>query len=223
MLLRALARVLAPCSSVDTGSSTSNHPHICMLLQKTGGVKFSAQVPLTRLGDDPAKTVYSILHEYKIHNAEVLMREDAGVDDLIDVIEGNRKYVRCLYVWNKIDTVTMEDVDRLARKPHSVVISCNAGLNLDRLVDRVWDYLGLTRIYTKKRGQPPDLKEPVVLTYGRHGITVDSLCSQVRALRDIALARHVASDYMRRPTSSLLLHTATHLFLADPPRHQERA
>ena len=33
--------------------------------------------------------------------------------------------VRCLYVWNKVDTVTMEDVDRLAREPHSIVISCN--------------------------------------------------------------------------------------------------
>lgn len=40
--------------------------------------------------------------EYKIHNAEVLFREDASVDDLIDVIEGNRKYTRCLYVYNKV-------------------------------------------------------------------------------------------------------------------------
>ena len=28
------------------------------------------------------------LAEYKVHNAEVLFREDASVDDLIDVIEG---------------------------------------------------------------------------------------------------------------------------------------
>lgn len=35
----------------------------------------------------------------------------------------------------------------------------------------VWDYLGLTRIYTKRRGQAPDLSEPVVLTHGRHGVT----------------------------------------------------
>ena len=38
---------------------------------------------------------------------------------------------------------------------------------------------GLTRIYTKRRGQPPDLKEPVVLTYGRYGINVEALCDQV--------------------------------------------
>jgi len=81
------------------------------------------------------------------------------------------EYVRCLYVYNKADMVTIEDVDRLARSPHSIVISCNMSLNLDRLLDRIWDYLGLTRIYTKRRGQAPDLSEPVVLTHGRHGVT----------------------------------------------------
>ena len=34
--------------------------------------------------------------EYKIHNAEVLFREDCDMDDLIDVIEGNRRYIKCL-------------------------------------------------------------------------------------------------------------------------------
>ena len=36
------------------------------------------------------------MQEYKIHNAEVLFREDSDMDDLIDVIEGNRRYIKCL-------------------------------------------------------------------------------------------------------------------------------
>lgn len=47
------------------------------------------------------------------------------MDDLIDVIEGNRKYMKCLYVYNKIDVVGIDDVDKLARQPNSIVISCN--------------------------------------------------------------------------------------------------
>jgi hypothetical protein len=47
------------------------------------------------------------------------------VDDLIDVIEGNRKYIKCVYVYNKIDVVGIDDVDNLARQPNSLVISCN--------------------------------------------------------------------------------------------------
>lgn len=31
----------------------------------------------------------------------------------------------------------------------------------------MWQYLNLTRIYTKRRGQPPDLSEPVVLSSSR--------------------------------------------------------
>lgn len=32
------------------------------------------------------------------------------MDDLIDVIEGNRRYTRCLYVYNKIDVCSIEEV-----------------------------------------------------------------------------------------------------------------
>lgn len=46
--------------------------------------------------------VKSILSEYKIHNADVTLRYDATADDLIDVIEGNRSYIPCIYLLNKI-------------------------------------------------------------------------------------------------------------------------
>lgn len=52
----------------------------------------------------------------------MLFREDARE---IDVIEGNRKYIKCVYVYNKIDVVGIDDVDHLARQPNSIVISCN--------------------------------------------------------------------------------------------------
>jgi ribosome-interacting GTPase 1 len=75
---------------------------------KTGGVLFNASVKLTKIDE---KMVRHIMQEYKIHNAHVNFRGDYDVDDLIDVIEGNRKYVRCLYVYNKIDTISIEEVD----------------------------------------------------------------------------------------------------------------
>lgn len=75
------------------------------------------------------KLVQMILHEYKIFNAEVLFREDATPDQFIDVIVGNRMYMNCLYVYNKIDQISLEEVDRLARQPHSVVIRSGFFLN----------------------------------------------------------------------------------------------
>lgn len=31
-----------------------------------------------------------------------MIKEDITVDDFIDVIEGNRRYIKCLYVYNKV-------------------------------------------------------------------------------------------------------------------------
>lgn len=33
--------------------------------------------------------------------------------------------MKCVYVYNKIDVIGIDDVDKLARQPNSVVISCN--------------------------------------------------------------------------------------------------
>lgn len=43
-------------------------------------------------------------------------------------------------------------MDRLARQPNSIVISCGLKLNLDYLLDQIWEYLQLLRVYTKRRG-----------------------------------------------------------------------
>lgn len=112
-----------------------------------GGVKVVSTIKLTKIDEMMAQI---ILKEYKIHNCELIIREDVTADDLIDVIEGNRKYVDALFVYNKIDTISMEDVDELARRPNSIVISVNMELGLDYLLERIWDKLELVRVYTKR-------------------------------------------------------------------------
>eukprot|EP00283_Hemiselmis_rufescens_P008004 CAMPEP_0173420248 /NCGR_PEP_ID=MMETSP1357-20121228/1821_1 /TAXON_ID=77926 /ORGANISM="Hemiselmis rufescens, Strain PCC563" /LENGTH=428 /DNA_ID=CAMNT_0014383027 /DNA_START=41 /DNA_END=1327 /DNA_ORIENTATION=- len=151
-------------------------PDIYFKRKKTGGIKFNNMVPLTKMGATPGDTVYRVLQEYRIHNCEVVFRGDYSIDDMIDVIEGNRKYVKCLYCYNKVDAVTMEEVEVLASQPNSIVVSCHLNLNMDRLVSRMWDMLALIRIYTRRRGEPPDLEEPTVLTAGRGGVNVKTMC-----------------------------------------------
>eukprot|EP01121_Diplochlamys_sp_Union-15-3_P005254 TRINITY_DN15584_c0_g1_i1.p1 TRINITY_DN15584_c0_g1~~TRINITY_DN15584_c0_g1_i1.p1 ORF type:complete len:264 (-),score=37.89 TRINITY_DN15584_c0_g1_i1:13-804(-) len=154
-------------------------PDIYFKIKPTGGVKFSSTLKLTKLGDDPQQLLKRVLQEYKIHNCEIVFREDCDIDQFIDVVQGNRKYVRCVYVFNKIDVISIEKVDQLARRPHSVVISCKLKLNLDTFLAKIWDYLGLVRVYTKKKSQPPSFQEPLVLTTGRNGVTVQAACEQI--------------------------------------------
>ena len=60
-----------------------------------------------------------VLADYKIFNAEVLFRGDYSIDEFIDIVVGNRIYMRCLYVFNKIDQISLEEVDKIARTPNS--------------------------------------------------------------------------------------------------------
>lgn len=92
------------------------------------------------------------MQEYKIHNAYVNFRGDYDVDELIDVIEGNRKYVKCIYVYNKIDTISIEEVQKLSENEHNAVLSVHMKLGVDILLEKIWEMMGMVRVYTKKKG-----------------------------------------------------------------------
>lgn len=151
-------------------------PMIQIRTQQKGGIMINSSVKRTKLDD---KMIKGILAEYKMHNAHVSLRGDYDVDQLIDSIEGNRKYIKCLYVYNKIDTVSIEDVDELARQPNTTVLSSGMLLGLDLLKERLWEMLDLVRVYTKKKGAPPDLHDPLILTKGRGGFTVKAAIKQI--------------------------------------------
>ncbi|KAG8928301.1 Developmentally-regulated GTP-binding protein 2 [Tulasnella sp. 418] len=148
-------------------------PDVVFKQKPTGGITINATVKLTRIDD---KTIRTVLSGYKIHNCEVMIREDISVDELIDVLIGSRKYIPCLYVYNKIDSISLEEVDRLANQDHSVVISCEMGMNLDYLLESIWENLSLVKVYTKKRGDHPDLTDPICL---RKGATIEDVCNGI--------------------------------------------
>ena len=62
-----------------------------------------------------------------------------------------------------VDAITIEELDLVSQIPHHVPISANHLWNFDELLERIWDYLGLIRIYTKPKGQIPDYEAPVVM------------------------------------------------------------
>jgi len=190
-------------------------PDVTVTKRKAGGgVRFASTVPQTLLGPDPEKVVTQILREYKLISADVLAREEITVDQLVDVVLGNREYKPALYLYNKIDTITIEEVDQLARQPHSIVSSVNKKWNIgepledDLVKQKMWEYLGLTRVYTKRKGSPPDLEEPVVLSEIRKGISVKSLCANIstQMLRDFNYALVWGTSAVHAPQRCGLSH-----------------
>ncbi|KAM5459457.1 Ribosome-interacting GTPase 2 [Microsporum canis] len=162
-------------------------PNIYLKVKKAGGMKITFQSPPKYLDE---KMLYNILRDYKVLNCEVLVRdENATVDDFIDVImKDHRKYIKCLYVYNKIDSVSLDFLDQLAREPHTCVMSCELDLGINDVVDRCWQELQLIRIYTKRqhlryrKGVDPDFNEALIV---RSNSTIEDVCDQIhRTLKE---------------------------------------
>lgn len=150
-------------------------PNITFRRKEKGGIAFRSHVPQAHLDED---IVTSICREYRVSNADVIAREaHQTVDQLIDAIEGNRIYMPCLYVLNKIDAITIEELDLLDRVPHYVPISAKDEWNFDELLEKIWEYGKLIRIYTKPKGQIPDYNAPVVL-HAREP-TIENFCDRI--------------------------------------------
>lgn len=110
--------------------------------------------------------------------SKVILREDITVDQFIDVIEGNRSYIPVLYVFNKIDSLTIEELDILDQMPNYVPISSQHGWNIEELMENVWERCNMLRIYTKPKGQAPDYDSPVILHSAKNP-TIEEFCNRL--------------------------------------------
>ncbi|KAG8730285.1 hypothetical protein FRC12_020358, partial [Ceratobasidium sp. 428] len=150
-------------------------PQILVRKKDKGGIAITNTVPLTNLDHESIKAVLS---EFRISNADVAIREpDATADDLIDVIEGNRVYIPAIYVLNKIDAISIEELDLLYKIPYSCPISSKEWMNIDELIEQMWSSLDMVRVYTKPRGLAPDYSTPVVLRRGKS--SVEDFCNSI--------------------------------------------
>uniref|UniRef100_A0A914Y9Q9 Developmentally-regulated GTP-binding protein 1 n=1 Tax=Panagrolaimus superbus TaxID=310955 RepID=A0A914Y9Q9_9BILA len=149
-------------------------PPISFKRKEKGGLNLTTLVTQSELD---LETVKTILSEYKIHNADITLKADCTTEDLIDVIEGNRVYMPAIYVLNKIDSITIEELDVISKIPHCVPISAHHKWNFDELLEKMWEYLDLVRVYTKPRGQMPDYSSPIVLS--REKCSVEDFCMKI--------------------------------------------
>lgn len=152
-------------------------PDIMFKKREKGGLALSV-APGYHLLDCDEESLAAVLKEYRIMNAQVRVNCNASIDDIIDVIEGNRRYVPCLYVMNKIDQITIEELDIIAEVPHHCPVCAHHEWNLDGLADMIWKYMDLLRIYTKPKGQIPDYTSPVILP-GSSSCTVEEFCIRI--------------------------------------------
>lgn len=145
-------------------------PNIKINKKEKGGISIMG-------GDIDHDAIKAVLHEFRINNADVTIHGNPTIDDFIDVVEGNRKYIPAIYALNKIDSISIEELDIISRIPHAVPISANHKWNLDGLLKTAWQYLDLIRIYPKPKGKDIDYDEPVILK--RKKRSVEDFCNSI--------------------------------------------
>jgi small GTP-binding protein len=139
-----------------------------------GGIAVGSTVSLTKLDSDMVKTVLS---EYRVHNAEVLIREDVSVDELIDAVAKNRVYTKGLIVINKMDLATKKQLKEVRKNlPQSHLISADKETNLDRLREEIYKTLKFIHVFMKPQGKEADLEEPLII---KKGSTVGEVCDRL--------------------------------------------
>ncbi|MBM4240447.1 MAG: GTP-binding protein [Euryarchaeota archaeon] len=149
-------------------------PDVKIEKKRLGGVNIASTVNLTRIDDI---TIRSILNEYGIHNADVLIRDDVTIDQFIDCIEGNCSYVPLLIVLNKIDLLENKVLEDLRSKiPEAIPVSAEKQLNINILKKEIFEKLKLIRIYLKPQGKKADYNEPLII---KKGSNVKDVCSRL--------------------------------------------
>ena len=123
------------------------------------------------------ETIQAILKEFRINNAEVLIRERINEDQLIDVIEDNKIYMPAITVLTKADLVSGEKAEEIRKKTKAdVVVSAEKNEGIDELKELIFDRLGFIRIYLKEPGKDADMVEPLIM---HRDCTIKDVCDKL--------------------------------------------
>ncbi len=155
-------------------------PNVSITRTGQGGIRVTTADGVSLDGG----TVKQVLREHGYVNADVTIREDLSIDELIDGVMDNRVYLPSVVTVNKADLIDPDYLPTVKRElrehgldpDEAVFISAEEGKGLEALKQRLWDVLGLIRVYMDKPGRGVDYDEPLIL---REGATVDDACRKL--------------------------------------------
>jgi uncharacterized protein len=108
------------------------------------------------------ETVTDVANELGFSNAIIQINEKLNsVDQLIDALVKTRKYLPLINVVNKVDEIQNS---KFKIQNDIVYISADKGLGIEELKERIWQKLGLVRVYLKReRTGEADKNEPLII------------------------------------------------------------
>ena len=159
----------------ETGLRINQKPPQVKISKKArGGIDIGTTVKLTKINKE---TIMGILKEFRLDNSSIVVREDINDDQLIDVIEGNKKYIPAITVLNMIDMVSAKELERIKSitKP-DICISAEKRINTEELKGLIFKKLDFIRIFCKEAGKKADVDVPLIM---RRENTLRDVCMKL--------------------------------------------
>lgn len=148
-------------------------PEVYIKKTPKGGVQIGRTVNLDLSDENLAQ----ILREFKINNAEVLIRSVIDADEFIDCIEGSKKYLPAITCLSKIDLATTEQVDKAKKMINAdIAISAEQDININSLKELIFQKLNFIRVYMKEPRKEADMNVPMIL---QKGSTIGDVCNKL--------------------------------------------
>jgi len=161
-------------------------PDVVVEKTTTGGISINIQAPI-QVNENFIKNVMRI-NGY--HNGRITIKEKGlTIDQLIDVLSGNRIYIPSLVVVNKID-LDPQYLKSMTSKLNIpfVAVSADTNTNIENLKKEIYNKLDFIRIYMKPKGKEADFIEPLIMP---RGSTVHNICGKIHRnmIRDFKFAQ----------------------------------
>lgn len=140
-------------------------PEIKISRKNQGGLKIKFLQEI----DGNADEFKEIAREFGLVNAEIIISQKINSEEFLDFLAGNRVYIPALEVINKADLN-----DKVRAK--GLLISAKTGKNIGFLKERIWEKLGIMRVYLKKTRKRPDIEKPLIV---KKGSSASEICKKI--------------------------------------------
>ena len=151
-------------------------PDVVITSSDHGGISIKPTVKMTKMDEELAAEMVSA---YGHVNATVVIREDIDVEQLLDVLAGNRVYIEAIVAVNKVDLVDhdkLESVYKQLPEMRKVPVSAVTGYGVDDLKEALFQTIGMIRVYLKPQGQEADMDVPLIV---KHNSSIGDVCEQI--------------------------------------------
>ena len=151
-------------------------PDVVITRSDQGGILVKPTVKLTKITPEIIKDMTAA---YGHINATVVVREDIDVEQMLDVLSGNRVYIKAIMAINKVDLAKpgqLEAVLEMHKNFRCVPVSAATGYGMEELKQAMYDTIDMIRIYLKPQGQEADLDVPLIV---KRGNTVGDVCELI--------------------------------------------